>query len=215
MKWIKKYELFDIVFPFTKNEKIQLILASDIKSVYLDYSLKKEYKNIQIDFFCYAAMIEKYEMISFLEENIKLIEEKEISIKNTDTHNLNEKISDTNLSNSFKNKTSIDSKKTNDIKTTKIPAKYHALAYMLELVSNNTKPPQDYDGNFKKEEIIKIGRERCDDTGQSFYNFVKDNFQSVTKNEIKNSIFKNWKNFIVNVSQNKEKVEEYIKKNNL
>ena len=98
----------------------------------------------------------------------------------------------------------------------KYPAKYHALTYIFELLIENQKPPSDPDGNFKKDEIIKLGKERCKDTGQSFYNCVKDHFENVSKNTIKYSAFKNnWKDVVLELSKDKEKINDYLKNNNL
>lgn len=98
----------------------------------------------------------------------------------------------------------------------KIPAKYHALAYIFELLAADNKPTQDFDGNFKKDEIIKLGRERCQDTGQNFYNHVRDHFELVSSKNIKISVFKkNWKEIVLNITNNKKEVALYIENNNL
>jgi hypothetical protein len=103
-----------------------------------------------------------------------------------------------------------------DKNTKKFPAKYQALAYILELLAEGKKPPQDFEGNFKKDEIIKIGKERCDNSGQNFYNIVKDNFNFVLSKKIKYSVFKNnWKEIVLEITINKKEVELYIKDNNL
>ena len=96
------------------------------------------------------------------------------------------------------------------------PAKYHALAYIFELLVDGNKPPQDFDGNFKKDEIIKIGRERCQDTGQNFYNCVRDHFELVSSKKIKYPVFKNnWKEIVLNITNNNKKIASYIENNNL
>jgi hypothetical protein len=108
------------------------------------------------------------------------------------------------------------SKVSEDKNTKKFPAKYQALAYILELLAEGKKPPQDFDGNFKKDEIIKIGKDRCNNSGQSFYNFVKDHFGLISSKKIKISVFKNnWKEIVLEITINKRKVELYIKGNNL
>jgi len=100
--------------------------------------------------------------------------------------------------------------------TKKYPAKYHALTYILELLIENQKPPSDSDGNFKKDEIIKIGKKRCNDTGQNFYNCVKDHFENISNKKIKYSVFKNnWKSIVQELSNNKEKLNDYLENNNL
>lgn len=96
------------------------------------------------------------------------------------------------------------------------PAKYHALAYIFELLVDGNKPPQDFDGNFKKDEIIKIGRKRCQDTGQNFYNCVRDHFELVSSKKIKYPVFKNnWKEIVLNITNNNKKIASYIENNNL
>jgi|GEM_PF-3120501 len=100
--------------------------------------------------------------------------------------------------------------------STKVPAKFHALAYIFELLINGEKPPQDSDGNFKKDEIIKIGKERCDDSGQNFYNFVKDHYALVSSKNIKYSVYKNnWKEIVLNITNYRNEIETYIKNNSL
>ena len=85
----------------------------------------------------------------------------------------------------------------------KVSSKYFALAYIIELLEQGSKPPQDFDGNFKKDEIIKIGRERCNNSGQSFYNCVRDHFELVSSKKIKYSVFKNnWKEIVLNITNN-------------
>lgn len=98
----------------------------------------------------------------------------------------------------------------------KYPAKYHALTYIFELLIENQKPPSDPDGNFKKDEIIKIGKKRCNDTGQNFYNCVKDHFENISNKKVKYSVFKNnWKSIVQELSNNKEKLNDYLENNNL
>lgn len=101
-------------------------------------------------------------------------------------------------------------------KPRKFPAKFHALTYILELLAENNKPPHDPDGNFKKDEIIKIGKVRCKDSGQNFYNFVKDHFDLVSSNNIKYIVFKKeWKKIVLELTNKKEMLEEYIENNSL
>jgi len=98
----------------------------------------------------------------------------------------------------------------------KVSSKYYALAYIIELLEQGSKPPQDIDGNFKKDEIIKIGRGRCNNSGQSFYNCVRDHFELVSSKKIKYSVFKNnWKKIVLNITNNNKKIASYIENNNL
>ena len=103
-----------------------------------------------------------------------------------------------------------------ETKPRKFPAKYHALTYILELLTENKKPPHNPDGDFKKDEIIKIGKERCNDTGQNFYNFVKDHYALVSSKNIKYSVYKNnWKEIILDITNYRKEIEIYIENNNL
>jgi hypothetical protein len=98
----------------------------------------------------------------------------------------------------------------------KVPAKYHALTYLLELKMNNQKPPTTPDGEFKKDLIIIEGRQRCKDTGQNFYNTVKDHHHHISKNVVKKTIFKNnWKEIVLELTNNKIELEKFIEINNL
>ena len=98
----------------------------------------------------------------------------------------------------------------------KFPAKYHALTYLLELEMNNQKPPTTPDGEFKKDLIIIEGRERCNDTGQNFYNTVKDHHHHISKNIVKKTIFKtNWKEIVLSLTKNKSELEQFIENKNL
>lgn len=113
----------------------------------------------------------------------------------------------------------VNTQETKTIKETKprkFPAKYHALTYILELLTENKKPPHNPDGDFKKDEIIKIGKERCNDTGQNFYNFVKDHYALVSSKNIKYSVYKNnWKEIILDITNYRKEIEIYIENNNL
>jgi hypothetical protein len=98
----------------------------------------------------------------------------------------------------------------------KIPAKYHALTYVLELLAADKKPPIDTDGNFKKDIIISEGIKRCNDSGQNFYNFVKDHYIQISNNIIKKTIFKtNWKEIVLGLTENKSELEKFIENNSL
>lgn len=66
-KWIKKYQIVKSTFPFTDNEEVQQLLDTNIKESILDYTMKKLCANMQMDFYCHAAMIEKYNMIAFID----------------------------------------------------------------------------------------------------------------------------------------------------
>ncbi|WP_298266054.1 hypothetical protein [uncultured Lutibacter sp.] len=75
-KWIKKYQLEESKFPFIDNEEVQMLLDTDVKDPVLDYKKKKLCTNIQMDFYCHAAMIEKYKMIAFIDDLLENGKEK-------------------------------------------------------------------------------------------------------------------------------------------
>lgn len=67
-KWIKNHQLERLEFPFSNNEEVQRLLATDINQPDLDYETKKLCTNMQMDFYCHAAMGEKFEMIAFIDK---------------------------------------------------------------------------------------------------------------------------------------------------
>ena len=67
-KWTKKYPLDGLKFPFTKNEEIEQILGISVNESDLGYEKKKLCTNMQMDFYCHAAMAEKYKMIAFIDD---------------------------------------------------------------------------------------------------------------------------------------------------
>lgn len=71
-KWVKKYDLYDLKFPFTENEEIEQIIGTSINQSDLSYEQNKLCTNMQIDFYCHAAMVEKYKMIDFIDELVEL-----------------------------------------------------------------------------------------------------------------------------------------------
>lgn len=67
-KWIKKFKLYNFKFPFVDDGVAQCLLDADIKDSSLDYNYRKDCTNMQFDFYCHAAMIEKYKMIAFIND---------------------------------------------------------------------------------------------------------------------------------------------------
>jgi len=66
--WIEKHELDGLNFPFIENEEVQQLLATHVNHPGLNYTKKKLCTNMQMDFYCHAAMIEKYKMIAFIDK---------------------------------------------------------------------------------------------------------------------------------------------------
>lgn len=69
-KWLKKYNVDLSNFPKFSNEELNIVL----KTYYNGYTFETHQEqhfilDIQIDFYCYAAMLEAEKMISFLESN--------------------------------------------------------------------------------------------------------------------------------------------------
>ncbi|MDO9153888.1 MAG: hypothetical protein Q7U47_09320 [Paludibacter sp.] len=96
----------------------------------------------------------------------------------------------------------------------KLPEKWHALLYLLELTATNSKPPINHEGSFIKSAIEEIGRKRIGSTGQSFYR------QTLVINDLINSTslligtFGNkWKETIIALSNNDQIIIDYIEKN--
>lgn len=67
-EWIKKYELDGLNFPFIENEEVEQILDTYANHPGLNYTSKKLCTNMQMDFYCHAAMLEKYKMIAFIDK---------------------------------------------------------------------------------------------------------------------------------------------------
>ena len=97
-------------------------------------------------------------------------------------------------------------------KIKKIPEKWYALLYWFELKASGDEPPIDIETNFIKSEIVKIGREKCNSSGQNFYKFF---IQIDINNQIllTNSFGKGWKEFIKKLSNNNTEINKYIDKN--
>lgn len=97
-------------------------------------------------------------------------------------------------------------------KIKKIPEKWYALLYWFELKASGDEPPIDIETNFIKSEIVKIGREKCNSSGQNFYKFF---IQIDINNQIllKKSFGKDWKELIKKLSNNDTEISKYIDEN--
>jgi hypothetical protein len=189
-KWIEKYDLSKYEFPFLENKEVQQNLATSISQDNLDYEKKKIATNMQIDFYCYAAIIEVQKMIYFIDN---------ILSENND----------------FIDKPILSKSVKPNLKTKKISEKWYALQYLLELRANNLKPPTNNEGGFIKSEIEHIGKLRISNsTGQNFYKKVRfyidtiDNAKSIEK-----SFGKDWKETILLLSNNDKIISDFIEKN--
>jgi len=87
-----------------------------------------------------------------------------------------------------------------------------ALLYWLELKAYGKEPPKDFEGNFIKFEIEKIGASKCNNKGQYFYKIFKD-IDINNQKFLTNTFGKDWKEDIKKLSNYNIKIIEYIEKN--
>ncbi|AEW85364.1 hypothetical protein FCOL_02595 [Flavobacterium columnare ATCC 49512] len=66
-KWIDKYNLQDLEFPYLGNKELKQLISMSINFHHLTEEDRELMEDIQIDFYCYAAMIEANKMIDFLQ----------------------------------------------------------------------------------------------------------------------------------------------------
>jgi hypothetical protein len=93
----------------------------------------------------------------------------------------------------------------------KTPEKWYALLYLLELKVTNTKPPTNYEGSFIKSEIEEIGKQRTGSTGQSFYRECLKINDIINNNSLlERSFGKDWKQKVINLSNNNELIISYL-----
>lgn len=98
-------------------------------------------------------------------------------------------------------------------KLKKHSAKWHALAYLLELKAKGLKPPINTEGAFIKSELEAIGRVRTGLKGQGFYRDVSKYYKDLDKPEILNNSFgKDWKDIILKLFNGNKALKDYIDK---
>lgn len=103
----------------------------------------------------------------------------------------------------------IITKNTDEVKTKKIPEKWHALLYWIELNANGQRPPINNEGGFIKSKIEKIGNEKTGTTGQSFYRqFIEIDLNN--SKELIGMFGNDWKQKIIQLSNDNQKVIDYI-----
>lgn len=66
-KWIKKYNLHNLEFPYIENKDVQQLISMSVNFHQLTHEDKSLMEDIQIDFYYYAAMIEANKIIDFLQ----------------------------------------------------------------------------------------------------------------------------------------------------
>jgi len=98
--------------------------------------------------------------------------------------------------------------------TKKIPDKWHALLYLIEVEVYNKKIPTNNDGDFIKSQLEEIGKQRCKNSGQGFYRQVRDLKDNINSNiSIKRLFNDDWIDVIIELSKNDEKIIKYLNKN--
>lgn len=64
--WIEKYNLQHLTFPFLESTDVKELISMSIKSLGLTEDDRALMEDIQIDFYCYAAMIEAKNMVEYI-----------------------------------------------------------------------------------------------------------------------------------------------------
>lgn len=96
-------------------------------------------------------------------------------------------------------------------KSKKLADKWHALLYLIEVEVYEKKIPINTDGAFIKSEIEEIGKQRCNNSGQGFYRQVRDLKDNIKSNISVKRLFNNhWKEVIIDLSNNDEKIIKYL-----
>lgn len=98
------------------------------------------------------------------------------------------------------------------IKPKKLPEKWYALLYWIELNANGQLPPRNTDGQFIKIKIEEIGRVKTGRDGQGFYNWVRNIADDLNDGKKINRTFVNWKEIITELSNNDPIIIDYIQK---
>lgn len=66
-KWVKKYNLQNLEFPFIENKEVKKLISMSVNYHHLTEEEKDLMEDIQIDFYGYAAMIEAKKIIDHIE----------------------------------------------------------------------------------------------------------------------------------------------------
>lgn len=91
----------------------------------------------------------------------------------------------------------------------KIPEKWSALLYLIELAIKNESLPTNNLGNTSKSAIIKIGQQRGFKKAQYFYTYVRDtNLEK--PNAIASEFTADWKKIIIEYSNNNPEIISYL-----
>jgi hypothetical protein len=87
-KWIEKFEIKELEFPFTENNDLKNILSNTIDEyMYFVYTKDELDMQIQKDFYLYAYYLGKIKIIDFIESKRKNFVQNVISIKDLSNEN--------------------------------------------------------------------------------------------------------------------------------
>ena len=100
--------------------------------------------------------------------------------------------------------------KTEKLKEKRLGDKWYALLYWMELNSNGKRPPIDAEGSFNKDKLMIEGNKRTGKSGQVFYTSFKEIDINNSK-AIERSFGKEWKEAIIKLSNNDNKIIDYLK----
>jgi len=92
----------------------------------------------------------------------------------------------------------------------KIGYKYYSLLYWMELNANGESPPMNFEGDFIREEIEAEGRKKKCGKGQHFYREFRNIKEDL--NNLDHEFGKDWKETIIQLSNNDSKIIDYIEK---
>ncbi len=96
-------------------------------------------------------------------------------------------------------------------KERKIADKWHALLYLIEVEVYKKQIPTNFEGAFIKSQIEEIGKQRCKNSGQGFYRQVRDLKDNISSNiDVKRLFNENWKNVIIELSNNDENIIKHL-----
>ena len=96
-------------------------------------------------------------------------------------------------------------------KRKKLADKWHALLYLIEVEVYKKQIPVNIDGAFIRSEIEEIGKSRCNNSGQGFYRQVRDLKDDIISNaSVKRLFNNNWKDTIIELSNNDENIIKYL-----
>lgn len=94
----------------------------------------------------------------------------------------------------------------------KIAEKWYALLYRFELEAKGKKPPTNREGQFIKSDIEAYREQTTKKSGQAFYReFIKIDLKNETDLYFKFN--KNWQKTIIELSNNDQKIIDYLNKN--